>query len=96
MTKRGAGWGRAAALTAAALCALPLPAAAPAAPEVPAAAEAREQPAAPATASASPDAKEAESAAPSLPFTGADALALVALTLSLLAAGFALRRFSTR
>jgi hypothetical protein len=52
-----------------------------------------EQPAAPAAAE-SPAAKE-ESSAPALPFTEVDALALAALTVSLLAAGFVLRRFST-
>lgn len=41
-------------------------------------------------------ANEADNSAPALPFNGTDALVLMALALSLLAAGFALRRFSTR
>jgi len=41
-------------------------------------------------------AKQGEAGVPSVPFTGTDAIALVAVALSLVAAGFALRRLSTR
>jgi hypothetical protein len=56
----------------------------------------REVAAAPAEEPAQAPATKGESGVPSLPFTGADVVTLVALTLSLLAAAFALRRFSSR
>lgn len=93
MSRRGGGRGSAAALAALAACALAFPAHAPAAD---ARTDIRVGQSAGSVAEDAPPAKEAESTASSLPFTGTDAIALGALTLSLLAAGFALRHFSTR
>jgi hypothetical protein len=98
MSARGTEWGRLLALGAVA-GALALPAQAGAepdfadpAPAADATAAAAEEPAA--APQAAP--KESEAGAPELPFTGADALVIVALTLSLLAAAVALRRFSAK
>ena len=95
MGYRGTGRGGRAVLAALAACVLAVPAQAPAAPVDMQPEAVVEQPTAPAAEEAAP-AKEAESSAPELPFTGVDALALAALTVSLLAAGFVLRRFSAR
>ena len=96
MNNRGAGRGRRAALAALAAFTLALPAHVSAASGALVAEAAAEKPIPSPEAGEAAAATEADSAAPSLPLTGTDAIALAALTASLLAAGFLLRRFSTR
>jgi hypothetical protein len=98
MSARGTERGRLLALVAVAgTLALAAPATAQPAP-APGATAAEATAAADEAAASAPQAttKESENGAPELPFTGADAVVIGALTLSLLAAAFALRRFSTR